>query len=171
MNLVETKRVMAIDPTTRGFGFVTFEGPERLIDWAVVEVRGDKNNAGLRRVADLIAQYRPDVLVLEDTRARGSRRCFRVRKFLDRVRSLAEKKRIATKPVSRTKVRRTFSEIGATTKYQMALAIAKRFPELMPRLPRFRKPWMTEDARMSIFNAASFVQTFFRSCKPYQLQT
>jgi len=32
-------RVLAIDPSTRGFGFAVLEGPSRLIDWGVKETR------------------------------------------------------------------------------------------------------------------------------------
>ena len=39
---IKEKRVLAIDPTTKGFGFAIMEGPERLIDWGV---KGVKNNA------------------------------------------------------------------------------------------------------------------------------
>jgi len=49
----------------------------------------------------------------------------------------------------------------ATTKQEIAIAIAERFPELAPRLPRFRKPWMSEDYRMSIFDAVALALTFF----------
>jgi hypothetical protein len=58
-------------------------------------------------------------------------------------------------------VKQAFSESGASTKHEIAVAIAKRFPELAPRLPRFRKPWMSEDYRMSIFDAVAFGVTFF----------
>jgi hypothetical protein len=34
------KRVLAIDPTHRGFGYVILEGPERLIDWGTRHVPG-----------------------------------------------------------------------------------------------------------------------------------
>ena len=46
-------------------------------------------------------------------------------------------------------------------KQEIAIAIAERFPELAPRLPRFRKPWMSEDYRMSIFDAVALALTFF----------
>jgi hypothetical protein len=42
-----------------------------------------------------------------------------------------------------------------TTKHQIAVVIAGKFPELAPRLPPVRKPWMTEDARMAIFDAVA----------------
>jgi RNase H-fold protein (predicted Holliday junction resolvase) len=159
---LEPRRVMAVDPTSRGFGFVILEGPQQLVDWAVVQVRKNKEDDCLRRVADLIVRYRPDVVVLEDPTGRESRRCRRVQKLLDRIQRLASKESIITRRFSRAKVRRAFSDSGAKTKYDIAMVIAKRFPELMPRLPRFRKPWMSEDERMSIFDAASFGLTFFR---------
>ncbi|MGY4282682.1 hypothetical protein ACVWXO_001902 [Bradyrhizobium sp. LM2.7] len=34
-------------------------------------------------------------------------------------------------------------------------AIAKRIPALMLYLPPARKPWMSEDARMGVFDAAA----------------
>ena len=53
------------------------------------------------------------------------------------------------------------SSLGAFTKYQIATTIAERLPELAPRLPPFRKPWLSEDYRMSIFDAVSFPVAFF----------
>jgi hypothetical protein len=157
---LEIKRVLAIDPISRGFGFVVFEGPEQLVDWSVVETKEDKETRGLCRVADLFVRYRPNVLVLEDLVGRGSRRCRRVRKLLDKIERLADKESISVRRFARAKVRRAFSDSGAKTKFEIATAIAKRFPELQPRLPRFRKPWMTEDDRMSIFDAASFALSY-----------
>ena len=41
----DRERVLAIQPTTRGFGFAVFEGPQEPIDWGVKEVRKNKNAA------------------------------------------------------------------------------------------------------------------------------
>jgi hypothetical protein len=35
------------------------------------------------------------------------------------------------------------------------------FSSARARLPRFRKAWMSEDYRMSIFDAAAFATTYF----------
>ena len=48
-----------------------------------------------------------------------------------------------------------------TTKREIAEAIVREFPELEPRLPPVRKIWMSEDVRMSIFDAAALAITFF----------
>jgi hypothetical protein len=76
---------------------------------------------------------------------------------------LALSRNVKVKTLSRAEVKQAFAESGAGTKYEIAIAIANRFPELTPRLPRFRKPWMSEDYRMSIFDAVAFGLTFFRS--------
>ena len=68
---------------------------------------------------------------------------------------------IRVRSFSRAKVKQTLGESGASNKYEIAIAIAKRFPELTTRLPRFRKPWMSEDYRMSIFDAVALALTFF----------
>jgi Holliday junction resolvasome RuvABC endonuclease subunit len=156
------KRVLAIDPGTRGFGYAVFEGPNRLIDWAVKETKADKNRRALKAIGDLIERYQPSVIVVEDYAAKGSRRCHRIQTLIDAISTLASKRNIKVKGFSREKIKQELSETGAVNKYEIAIAIAKRFPELAPRLPRFRKPWMSEDYRMSIFDAVAFGLNVFR---------
>ena len=154
-------RVLAIDPSTRGFGFAVLEGPNRLIDWGVKETKTDKNRRSLELIAELIEIYEPKVLVVEDYVGKGSRRCRRVGDLIDEIAKLALKRKVKVTCFSRGEVKQAFTESGARMKYEIAIAIAKGFPELAPRLPRFRKPWMSEDYRMSIFDAVSFGLTFF----------
>ena len=40
-------RVLAIDPSTRGFGFAVLEGPNRLIDWGVKETKTEQKRRTL----------------------------------------------------------------------------------------------------------------------------
>ncbi len=161
----KAKCVLAIDPMKHGFGFVVLEGPACLIDWAVVTIRASDTDKCLNRIGKLLARYDPDVLVLEDGTGKGSRRCVRVQSLLDAIDSLAARETIATRRFSRQRVRQAFAESGARTKHEIAKAIATRFPELEARLPRFRKPWMSEDDRMSIFDAASFALAFFHGVR------
>jgi hypothetical protein len=51
------KRVLSIDPTHRGFGYVVLEGSEHLIDWGVRHVQGSKNKASIQAASDLISYY------------------------------------------------------------------------------------------------------------------
>lgn len=165
---IEEQRVLAIDPMSKGFGFAVFEGPARLIDWGTKQARGARNHPYVKQAGELIERYHPDVLVVEDTEARGSRRWKRVRQLIPKFRTLAVTRRVRFRRISRRKVQKHFAAAGATTKHQIAVAIAKQFPELDPRLPPPRKRWMSEDESMAIFDAASLALTFFESVPPLE---
>lgn len=159
---ISVKRVFGIDPATRGFGFAVLEGPEDLLDWGVRETRSGNEARLLAAVSRLIDTYQPDVVVLEDVLADGSRRCQRVRRLILNIRVIASSKRLAAVSCSRNSVREAFARQNRrVTKYQIATAIAGRFRELAPRLPPLRKPWMSEDYRMAIFDAAALALTFY----------
>ncbi|MFL6352567.1 MAG: hypothetical protein ACJ74Z_12045, partial [Bryobacteraceae bacterium] len=70
--------ILAIYLTTRGFGFVVFEG-QRTIDWGVKDARGDKNRKVLAKIEELLSWYRPEVLVLENIEEPDCRRADRIR--------------------------------------------------------------------------------------------
>src|SRR6266508_1886392 len=90
-------RVLAIDPSTRGFGFAVLEGPNLLIDWGVKETKNDKNRRSLKLISELIEQYEPAVLVLEDYAGKGSRRCRRVAELIDEIFDLAMQRKVRVK--------------------------------------------------------------------------
>ena len=62
---------------------------------------------------------------------------------------------------SKKEVRTCFASVGAGTKYEIAKAIATQIPAFAHRIPRFRKPWMSEDPRQSLFDAAALGLTYF----------
>ena len=98
------RRVLAIDPFSRGVGFAVLEGPECLIDWGI-RTTGRADNAKAARVIDkLIDRFWPDVLALEDWDSAGSRRCGRVQKLLDQI-AADEGTRVLVRLVSRRNVR------------------------------------------------------------------
>lgn len=165
---IQNKRVLAIDPSTRGFGFAVLEGPKSLIDWGVKDlvrkVRRKKpqiNDVSVLQAKSLIEQFHPDVIVLEDYKGKGSRRCIRVRRLIRRTCQLAAARRIKVKAYSPGDVRKAFHPFGVRNKDQISNKIAEWFPELLPHLPPYRKPWMAEDSRMAIFDAMAMALTFY----------
>ena len=64
---------------------------------------------------------------------------------------------------SRSDVLSAFAEFGVTNKHDIAKIVAKHVPALERYLPPPRKPWMSEDARMGLFDAAGLALTFFRT--------
>jgi hypothetical protein len=149
-------RVLAIAPSSRGFGFAVMEGRETLIDWGVRSVTGDKNADALEKAEAMIALYKPAVVVLPDASAKGSRRYARIRDLTKDIAAVAARRKIKGLLFSREQVMRTFFEDGKGTKHTIARILAMRFPEeLGHRLPPKRKHYKSEDYRMGIFDAVA----------------
>jgi hypothetical protein len=157
--------VFAIYPQSRGFAFVLFEGWLAPVDWGVHEARGaDKNARCLRAVASLLALHTPDVIVLQDMSARGTGRALRIQKLNSDIAELAERRGIVVRMYSRAELRESFAyHYGAMTKQRIAETIAKHIPALNLYLPPPRKPWMSEHARMGIFEAAALAWMYFHN--------
>jgi hypothetical protein len=54
-------RILAIAPSTRGFGFAVSEG-ETLVNWGVKSVKGDKNTQCLLKIEEMLVHYLPGVM-------------------------------------------------------------------------------------------------------------
>ena len=153
------KRVLSIDPTHRGFGYVVLEGSEHLVDWGTRHVQGAKNKASIQAASELISFCRPQILVLEDVSSKNCRRRKRVRDLIEALDHLGRSRGLSVRRITQAKVKKALS---VSNKTKMAQAVAARFPELAPRVPPERKPWMSEDQRMAIFDAAAFAMAFFQ---------
>ena len=149
-------RTLAIDPTARGFGFAVLEGTDLLVDWGVVQLWSQNKKELVARVDAYIDRYRPSIFVTEQVGPGRSRR--RAREITTLLAGHAVLRHMPVFTISRDAVRKLFVPTG-TTKFEIALAITKTFPELASRLPRKRKPWMSEDERMNLFDAVSFALT------------
>jgi hypothetical protein len=151
-----TSRTLSIAASTKGFGFAVTEGEASLVEWGVKTFIGDKNVQTLIKVADIINRFEPDLLVLEDYSAKGSRRSARIKALGRKLSALAGKRQIKVTMFSREQVMRHYFGDVEWTKHALAEIIAKRFPEeLGHRLPPKRKAWMSQDSRMDIFDAVA----------------
>ncbi len=158
----DVTRVLAIDPTPNGFGFAVMEGVDSLIDWGVrIAGQDDKNSRCLVLVSELIEIYRPDYLILEELRKGRSPRSQRVHELIELIANRASERDVKVRRFAKSQIRRTFSDSGRATKEQIAARTAERLPELRPRLPRHRFPWMSENYSMAVFDAAALGLTYF----------
>src|ERR1051325_290571 len=137
--LSKDTRVLAIAPSTRGFGFAVLEGQDSLVDWGVKSARQDKNVRCLTKVNELIECYRPKVVVLEDCSVSRSRRGRRTQELIAAIITMASESKLRIRAFSRRHIRQAFAAEGAVTRQEIATAITRRFPELAPRLPRERR--------------------------------
>lgn len=154
-------RVLAIAPTTQGVGYVVLESPAMPVDWAIKSVRDKEESKALSAISKLLQHYRPDVFVLEEPQ--GSRRWPRIQKLLEAASRLPQIQHITIRRFPMSRVKKVFRTFRAETKYEIAHAVAQQLPELAPRLPRIRKPWMSQDSRMGIFDAAALALTYYHS--------
>jgi Holliday junction resolvasome RuvABC endonuclease subunit len=155
-------RVMGVDPSSRGFGYVILEGPHQLIDWGVKQTRTNKNARTVVEVRALLDQYYPDILVVEEYCAGpGSRRSSRVCMLQNDLAALTGELKVGWRAYPWERVRDVFARFGDTTKHGIACVVARLYPELHHRLPPPRKLWMSEDYRMSMFDATALAITHF----------
>jgi len=160
-NFPKHPRILAIAPSTKGFGYAVLEGHKELVDWGVKSVTGDKNAGSIEKVEEMIAHYSPQVMVLEDTGAKGSRRAARIKALTKRLIALAEGRAVKVALFSQKQVRRAYFADRGGTKHALAEIVAKQYPEeLSFRLPPKRRAWMSEDSRMDIFDAMALAMVF-----------
>jgi hypothetical protein len=154
-------RIFALDPTTKGFGYAILETPFRLVDWGLAHVSGEKESGAVARFEELLDQCRPDIVILEDPSAPGSRRRPRVQKLLEKLRDTVREHGIAVHMIPRLAVIECFSSPEKrATKYSIMQYLAETFPELAVKVPRRRKAWQSEDERMATFDALALAVTY-----------
>ena len=68
---------------------------------------------------------------------------------------------LTVRKIAQPIVRKNLLRSGIRNKNQMAQFVVARLPELGRYLPPERKPWMSEDNRMAIFDAAAFALASF----------
>jgi hypothetical protein len=145
---------LAISLSSRGFGYAVMEGDNSLICNANKGFKKERNTRSLAQIDKIRALYKPDVLVLQDVNAKGTRRAPRIKELHRKVMALAKKRGLKVVKISQKKLRLALLGREDGTKQEMAELMASRFPdELASHLPPKRKPWTSEDSRMDIFDA------------------
>src|ERR1051325_9807365 len=123
MTNLPNKRVLSVDPMTRGFAFVVLEGPNTLLDWGTKTTIQHKNQECLLKVHDLVKQYAPDCIVFEDHRHWSSRRCPRIRLLLEEISKLAKEMKVELFALTPSDVKKFWSHLGANNKQAIALTL------------------------------------------------
>jgi hypothetical protein len=154
------KRVLALDVHPRSFGFVVFEGPNRILDWGIKSFRPGVNAVKIpaaKKLLALLDEFTPSAIVIRKREIGGISRKTRMLATIERQ---ARSRRIPVKFITRRDVNRAF--VGfESNKYEVASALAKQFPALSSKLPPKRKCWQSEDYRMGIFDAAAVGVAYF----------
>ncbi len=155
-------RILAIAPLSRGLGYAVMEGSDKLVACGNKAILRDKNAKALTWVNRFIQFYQPDVLVLPNVTAADTRRAPRIKTLHRKIVGWAGKLQLKLRLVSVTQVRTQLLGAASGTKFAVARKLAETFPaELGMRLPPKRRPWMSEDPRMDIFDAVGLAAAFW----------
>lgn len=152
--------VLGLHPSSRGFGWVIFEAPFSLLDWGTVDIRDDKNATALNRIETLFDRHAPAVLAME-RHDEGARRSPRIRQLYLAVIRRAEVRAIAVRRYTRAQISRSRHLKGASTREEVAAAVAICLDVLRHRLPKPRQIWIGERPGMSLFCAAACALAYF----------
>ena len=157
MKATTPQKVFALDLHPLSFGYAVFEGPDEFVDWGIKSFRHGVNAVKVPlnvKLELLLDKHGPDMVVIKEPRTAA------LKKLAHTITALAERRRIPVRTISGGSVRKAFPDEGHN-KYQIASLIAKRYPELSPRLGSRRKLWQAETYSMSIFDAVALGVTYF----------
>lgn len=147
-------RVLALDLHPRRFGYVVVESPQRLLDWGVRSHRRKGNSADVLirgRLKPLLELWRPSILVLRNGLSMTQVPRQLRYSLLKRIATEAKNHRVLVRVLKK----RSGADQGKRlTKYENARRAAEHFSVLRWKMPPKRKPWESEDYRMSMFTAA-----------------
>jgi hypothetical protein len=152
--------VLAVHPTSRGFGWVLFESPLSAVDWGIASAKPGRNVRLVARFERLLKRYEPAVLVLEEFEGRHGR-VDRIQRLCRQFMHAAAWQGLETPVYRRSVIRTVFARVGASTRYEIARAVSHHIDVFGHRMPKKRKVWESEDARQSLFDAAALAMTYF----------
>jgi len=149
-------RILGVDPSTRGFGFVVLEANGRPIDWGIKELTAKAKRVDkelMRRLDPLISRYDPVIIALEDCRygTRGERSLRMIDTIAGHAALLDKKREL----LSREEVKAVLGLQDTATKHDIAVRVAECLPALRGYLPEKRRLGDSESEGMNIFDAAS----------------
>lgn len=158
--------ILAIHPTSRGFGWVLFEGSLVPVDWGITRPKVNKSAQCMARFKQLLDQYEPSALVLETVDGDDSRRGERIRELTQTMRGFANNRDMDVLAYGRDEVSAAITGGAEASRHAVARVVAERLPVLRHRLPESRKLWQSEDNRQCLFDAAALGITHYILTRP-----
>lgn len=154
--------VLAVFPSSRGFGWVLFEGPMALVNWGIASVKTNRSAWCMTRFGRLLDMYRPEAVVLEANEGPKATVPGRVGILLQDMKGFAASRAIDVHAYSRAEVAATLVADESANRSDVARVVADLLPILRDRLPPPRRKWQAIDERRCLFDAAALGITHYR---------
>jgi hypothetical protein len=145
-------RILALDLHPRSFGYAVFENAD-LLDWGLRKWPPRQLKTAGMKLCRLLDLWQPMRLLI---RGGAPRREYAM------VEALARNAGVPILDVARTIVQDAFRSSKRPSRFDVARAVAARFPELGLRLPAARKLGHAEPFQLRMFNAAATGMAFLR---------
>ena len=148
--------ILAIDLRHRRCGYAVFEGHRLLRDSGVRVYRAvgeAEASMASKRFTVLLRSFSPSIIVVKRERWNRAEVSMHIRSLIEVMNRVAAAHSVAIVLIADEDVRETFRNLGCETRDEIAVALARIFPEVAWRLPPKRRAWQAEHPRMTIFDA------------------
>lgn len=154
--------IFGFKPTSHGYGWIAFSGPFTIHDWGLSDTKRDKNEGCLRKLESLLTRLNPHTIVLEAFENTTKLHSMRIVRLYRAVVALARERGIEVAIYAKNEVSACFVSVGAKSRHEIAMALARSFEILRDRLPAPRKAWEGPHRKMALFDAAAIVLTHYQ---------
>lgn len=149
-------KFLGIAIRARWLGFAELDSQRCLLDWGMMFYQRrspTELKSARKRLEGLLARMNPSAIVLVLPDARTNEVMPAVRSITRALHAAVSSRSILVVTLLRTVIRDAFAPCDARTKREIALCLARMFPEIAWKLPPERKIWEKEDSRMALFDA------------------
>lgn len=150
--------VLAVHPTSSGFGWAFFDGIGALTEWGIASGKEGRKVRLLARFERLLTRFEPAVVVLE---AHENERAHRIVMLCRAFMQAASAAGARTYTYDREAIAAALDIPARSSRYDVACRVAGLLPELSHRIPRKQAFGASEDPRQSLFAAAALALTYF----------
>jgi hypothetical protein len=155
--------VMAIVPTTHGFGWAVFENPLSLVGHGIFTEYRNQRERCVEQADRLLGHYRPETVVFPKIDPNETRHGSRSHDLSKALKRIAKDQSADVVVLCRKAVLRVFAPEGANTRAEIATAVAARLPALYLRLPKPRRFDDGAAKSLAMYDAAALVLTFYEN--------
>jgi hypothetical protein len=158
-------RLLGIAIRAPWLGFAELDAHTHLLDWGMIFYQRRTANelrSAKKRLNAILARTNPAFIVLVLPGLKANERVPSVRSIVRSLRAAASSRSIQIVPLHRSAIRAAFAPCRVRSKYQIAVALARAFPEVSQKLPPVPKFWEKEDSKMALFDALAGVVAYHK---------
>lgn len=142
-----------------GLSYLISKSPKQIIEFGMKHISKKESNCFLKRLDVLLDYFQPMLIILRDFDHPKHKISKKYQGIWQAIEKRAEELGLEIYKYSREQVKEVFASFQAKTKFEISEVISSWYPQLKGRSPRKRKPWLSEDNQMGIFDAFSLMLT------------